>query len=295
MLVASASLAADFPTRPIELIVPYGPSSSDAYARMFAEQGAEKLGQPIVVVNRPGAGGAIGLISMKNAAPDGYTIAIAGTNLDIGYDPVEDFAPISMLLTQAVIVCVRADSPITTLEEYVAAAKADPGAVTFGTSGIGGSTYFAGVAFAQTAGIELTNVPINDGVMKSLLGGHVASVFLNTPDVVEYVRSGEVRALATTTATRLSQLPDVPTVAESGYPGFEVTSWIGVAAPKGTPPEVIATLEKYFSDVGAGEALQARVMGVGGNPARLGSEAFGTFIASETERWAEIAKGLHLQ
>jgi tripartite-type tricarboxylate transporter receptor subunit TctC len=295
--------AADYPVRPIEFIVPFGAGSSDTYGRLFAAKAQEFLGQPMVVINKPGAGGAIGLIAAARANPDGYTVVLSGTNLamgravnpNVGYDPVNDFAPIARCLTQGVILCVQSSSKITTLAQYIQEARKNPGKITFGSSGIGGSTYFGGMYLKMIAKIDITNVPIREGVMKNLLGGHVESVCVNTPDAVEYVKSGQVRALATTTLQRLPQLPDVPTVAESGYPGFEVVSWIGVTAPKKTPRPITEKLANYFKKTGEDRELQSKLVSLGADSAYLGPDAFGAWIKNEYEKWSKVAVDLNIQ
>ena len=295
--------AAEYPTKPVEFICPFGGGSSDAYARLFASKSQELLGQPMVVINKPGAGGAIGLITVSKAAPDGYMIALSGTNLamgravnpNVGYDPVKDFAPIANLVTQSVILCVNADSKIKNLVQYIEEAKKNPGKITFGSSGVGGSTYFGGMYFKMTAKIDITNVPIREGVMKNLLGGHVDSVFVNTPDAMEQYQAGKIRALATTTLQRIPQMPDVPTVAEIGYPGFQVVSWIGVTAPPKTPRPIIEKLADYFKKVGQDPQMQAKLKNLGANLGYMGPEEFGTWVKNETEKWSQVATDLNIR
>jgi len=295
--------AAEYPNKPIEFICPFGGGSSDTYARLFASKGQEFMGQPMVVVNKPGAGGAIGLITLAKAAPDGYMIALSGTNLamgravnpNVGYDPVKDFAPVANLITQSVILCVNADSKIKNVHQYIEEARRNPGKITFGSSGIGGSTYFGGMYFRMIAQIDITNVPIREGVMKNLLGGHVDSVFVNTPDAMEQYEAGKIRALATTTLQRIPQMPDVPTVAESGYPGFQVVSWIGVTAPLKTPRPIIDRLANYFKKVGQDPQLQAKLKTLGANLTYMGSDEFGTWVKNETEKWSKVATELNIR
>lgn len=296
--------AADYPIRPIEFIVPFGPgATSDTFGRIYAQKGLEFLGQPMVVINKPGAGGAIGLISVAKANPDGYSIVLSGTNLamgravnpNVGYDPLKDFAPVSNLVTQGVFLCVNSSSKVTTLAQYIEEARKDPGKTTFGSSGVGGSTHFAGEYFKMIAKIDITNIPIREGLVKNLLGGHVDSIFANTAEIMEQVQAGKLRALATTTAQRISQLPNVPTVAESGYPGFQVVSWIGVTAPPKTPRPVIEKLAAYFKKVGQDPQVQVTLKSVGANSAYMGPDEFGNWIKNEYEKWSKVAKDLNIR
>ena len=300
----SLAVAAEFPTKRIQFIIPFGPgASSDTYGRMFAQKAQEVLGQPMVVINRTGAGGAIGLVSVAKANPDGYTIALAGTNLamgravnpNIGYDPIKDFTPVANLVTQAVFVAVNAASKITTIQQYIAEAKSSPGKLSYASSGVGGSTHFAGEFFKMIAKVDVTNIPIREGMVTSLLGGHVDSIFVNTPDIVEHVRLGKIRALATTTLQRVPQLPDVPTVAEIGYPNFQVVSWIGVTAPPGTPRLVVDRLAAYFRQVSQDPQVQASLRTLGASAAYMGPDEFGRWIKSESEKWTKVATDLNIR
>ncbi|MGD8647440.1 MAG: tripartite tricarboxylate transporter substrate binding protein [Desulfobacterales bacterium] len=296
--------AGEFPEKPIEFIVPFGAGgNSDTTARICAQKAQEILGQPMVVLNKPGAGGALALSFVAKAKPDGYTIALSGTNLamgkavnpGVGYHPVDDFAAVSNLITQAVFLCVRSDSKIKTLAQYIEEAKKNPGQIAFGSSGVGGSTYFAGQYFKSVAGIDITNVPYKTGVMMNLLGGHVDSVFSNTPDVLPHVKAGKIRALAITTLERFPELPDVPTVAESGFPGFQVVSWNGVTAPANTPPEVVSKLADYFKQVLQDPEVASKLSAGGAMPTQMGPEEFGQWIKNEYEKWSGVAKDLNIQ
>jgi tripartite-type tricarboxylate transporter receptor subunit TctC len=296
--------ASDFPTRRIDLVVPFGAGgSSDVYGRLFAQKSQELLGQPMVVLNRSGAGGAIGLISVAKAAADGYTIALAGTNLAmgkavnpaIGYDPVKDFVPVANLITQAVFVAVNASSRITSIGQYIEEARKNPGKLNYGSSGIGGSTHFAGEFFKMVTGAQIINVPIREGAVVTLLGGHVDSIFVNTPDIVSHVRNGKIRALATTTLARVPQIPDVPTVAESGFPNFNVVSWIGITAPAGTPAAVVDRLAAYFEQVSKDPKVRDTLGEMGASVTFMAPRDFSQWVQSETRRWTQVANELNIR
>jgi len=302
--VSNLAQAADFPTKRIELIVPFAPgASSDVYARLFAQKAQELLGQQMVVLNRSGAGGAIGLVSVAKAPPDGHTLAIAGTNLamgkavnpNIGYDPIKDFVPVANLVTQAVFVAVNSASKIMTIGQYIDEARKNPGKVNYASSGVGGSTHFAGEYFKMITKAGIMNVPIREGAVVTLLGGHVDSIFINTPEIVNHVRGGRIRALATTTLQRVPQLPDVPTVAESGFPNFNVVSWIGITAPQGTPRATVEKLATFFEQASKDPKVQETLAGLGASVAYMGPAEFGRWVQSETDRWTKVANDLNIR
>lgn len=301
---AGAFAQAGFPTKPVEFICPFGAGgNSDVTSRLFAQSAQDILGQPIVVINKTGAGGALGLITVSKSKPDGYTIGLAGTNLamgravnpGIGYDPVADFTPVCNLITQAVFLCVRSDNPITSFEQFLAEARKNPGKITWGSSGTGGSTHFAGEYLRTTTKIDITNVPIREGLVKTLLGGHVDAIFVNTPDIVQHVKEGTIRALATTTLDRVPQLPDVPTVAEKGYPGFQVVSWNGVVAPPGTPRAAIDRLAAYYKQAGQDPALLEKITSLGMSLTYMGPDEYGVWIKNEYAKWSKVANDLGIR
>ena len=241
--VAAPAAADSYPTRPIRFIVPFPPGGgTDIYARIIGPKLAEALRQQVVVDNRPGAAGALGAELAAKSPPDGYTIWIGQvSNLVIvpalrpklGYDPVRDFAPITLISKAPSAMVVNADSPLTSIKALVAAAKGSPGKLTYATAGVGSSSHIAGEMFKQAAGIDVTHVPYKGAspAMIDLRGGRVSYMGTSLASANQFVREGKIRAIATTGMKRARLLPDVPTIAEQGYPGFESVSWLGMLAP----------------------------------------------------------------
>ncbi|MDB5894840.1 MAG: Tricarboxylate transport protein TctC, partial [Rhodoferax sp.] len=250
----------DWPKKPIRIIVPSGPGgSSDILLRLMTEPLARLLGQPIVVDNKPGAGGTLAATLAAQAEPDGYTLmmnsvathGIGPSMYKLRFDPDAGVTGICELAATANVLYVRRDSPLKTMHELVAYAKANPGKLNYASSGAGTSLHLSAVAFAQAAGIEVTHIPYNGAApaMQAVLGGDAAFSFENATPMMGQIRGGTVLPLAVTTASRASQLPDVPTVAEAGLAGFEVASWFGIVAPGGLPRLLVDRLSVAFDQV----------------------------------------------
>lgn len=298
---ASAS-GQSYPSKPARLIVAFGAgATTDIIARIFANKLSEMWGQQLIVENRPGAGGVIGMESAAKATPDGYTLALCGISQTIAaalykklpYDHLRDFAPISMVATLPNILVVHPAVPARTVREFVAYAKANPGKLKYASSGVGASPHLTMELFKTTAGIDVVHVPYKtmaQGVT-DLIGGHVDAAFNNLPSQLANVRAGRMRALGVTSAKRVEQLPDVPTIIESGYPGFEVTVWQGLCAPIRTPAAIIAKLHGDVMTAVAAPDLRQRFaeQGVDAN-ASASPAAFGAFIRAETDRWAKTVR-----
>jgi tripartite-type tricarboxylate transporter receptor subunit TctC len=300
-LVAPAG-AADYPDRPIRLVVPFPPGGgADVLARTIMPKVAETLGEPIVIDNKPGAGGNVGAEIVARAAPDGYTL-LYGTNGthainqtlygNLRFDPIKDFAPVSRMTAIAAMLTVNPSLPVHSVAELIAYAKANPGKVNFASAGNGTTSHLAGELFRTMAGIDIVHVPYRGGAlaMTDLVGGQVQMMIDVMPNAYPQAKAGKVRALAVTTAHRFPTAPDVPTIAESGVPGYEVSAWDGVLAPAGTPSAVVDKLNhairSALDDPAVRDALLARgAQPVGGTP-----DAFARHIRTETEKWATVVR-----
>ena len=301
-LAPVSASAESYPSKPARLIVPFGAgATTDIIARIFANKLSEIWGQQLVVENRPGAGGVIGTESAAKATPDGYTLALCGISVTIApalykklpYDHLRDFAPVSMIGTLPNILVVNPGVPAKTVHEFIAYAKANPGKLKYASSGVGASPHLTMELFKTTAGIDMVHVPYKtmaQGVT-DLLGGHVNAAFNNLPTQLANIRAGKMRALGVTSAKRVEQLPDVPTIIESGFPGFEVTVWQGLCAPIRTPTPIIVKLHADVVKALTASDLRERFaeQGVDAN-ASASPEAFGAFTRAETARWAKTVR-----
>jgi len=289
-----------WPTRPVRLIVPYAAGGpSDILARLLGVGLTEIWGQPVVVENRPGAGSAIGTEVVARAAPDGYTLLLAAgahtmnpALMKLPFDAVRDFTPVLNCAVHPMVLVVHPSTGINDVAGFVAAAKARPGAITMSSAGVGNGSHLAMALFAGIAGIELTHVPYNGAApaQAALVAGQVQGGFLNSTVAVPQIRSGALRGLAVADARRWRELPDLPALAELGYPGAETVAWYGILAPAGLPPGLRARLERDLRAVMAKPAVQERILAVGLDPLDTGPEAFQAQIAEETARWAKVVR-----
>lgn len=299
---AAPARAAEYPSRPIMLVVAFTPGGpSDVLARIVGKQLEQLLGVPFIIENRPGAGGNIAADSVAHATPDGYTLlmgnnSILATNESLykrlTYSPQKDFLPITLIGTQANILVVNPSVPANSLQELIALAKAQPGKLNFASSGHGAAAHLAGELFKTEAKVDIVHVPYKGAApaLQDLIGGHSQLMFATAASVVGHIKGGQVRALAVTTLKRTQILPDIPTMDEAGLPGFEASTWHGLVAPAGTPPQVIARLHdaavKALQDAGVQASLgRLGVDIVGGTP-----EQFKAYIAAEIPKWAAIVK-----
>lgn len=296
-LVGQAS-AQDYPNRPIRLLVPFTPGGgTDILARILAQKMSESLGQPVVVENRPGANTLLATETVVRSPPDGYTLIMQTNNLaanptlyrgKMSFDTLKDLTPVSLVAGNPHVLVVHPSVPARDLKEFVALAKAKPGTVTFATAGSGTVNHLSGELLKILAGIDMVHVPYkgSGSIMPDLLGGQVNALFAAMPTVTGYIKQGRLRAIAVTTPKRFRGLPDVPTIAESGYPGYDFSSWFGILAPAGTPKSVIDRLQaevaRALKDPGVQERLaDYEIFG-------STSEEFGTFIKGEIEKTAKI-------
>jgi tripartite-type tricarboxylate transporter receptor subunit TctC len=302
MNAAGASAVDDYPSRPLRAIVPNAPGGgSDISGRIVASALGEALGQQVVVDNRPGAGGTMGVSTAARAQPDGYTLLMGnisthGINVavfkSLPYDPVKDFAPVSMLGTTPNVLVVHPAVPARTFKEFIAYAKGNPGTIRYGSSGTGGSPHLAMELLKSLTGTDMLHVPYKGSgpVTIDLMSGQIHTTSASVSSQLPYIKSGKVRALAVTSAKRSAQLPDVPTVIESGVPGYEVTIWYGLFVPAGVPQRIIARLNSELVKVLATPILQQR-MGSAGIDASASTPAeLGAFVKAEIAKWTKVVK-----
>ena len=299
---APALAAADYPTRPVALVVGFPPGgASDILARIIAGKLGGVLGQPFIVDNRPGAGGNVAGEAVAHAAPDGYTLllgnnAILATNANlyakIGFDPQADFAPISLIGTQANVLVVNNTVPAHSLAELIALAKASPGKLNFASSGYGLAAHLAGELFKAQAHIDIVHVPYKGSApaLEDVIAGQDQMMFATTSGVMGFLSNGQVRALAVTTLKRTAILPDIPTMDKSGLRGFEATTWHGLVAPAGTPPAVIDTLHRALLEALNDPDVRAKLAALGIDIAPDSPEEFAAYIKSEIPKWAAVIK-----
>ena len=297
-----AASAADYPTRPVTLMVAFTPGGpSDVLARILGKKLEQLLGQPFVIENRPGAGGNVAAEAVAHAAGDGYTLlngnnSILATNAAlykrINFDPETDFAPISLIGSQANILVVNPQVPAHTMAELIALAKANPGKINFASSGFGAAAHLAGELFKTETRIDIVHVPYKGAApaLQDVIAGHVQMMFATAASVVGHIQSGQVRALAVTTLKRTALLPDLPTVDELGIKGFDATTWHGLVAPAKTPKDIVAALNRATAQAldDPGVKKQLADLGVdimGGTP-----EEFAAYIKSEIPKWTAIVK-----
>ena len=295
-------VAAEYPTRPVMLVVAFTPGGpSDVLARILGRKLHELLGQPFVIENRPGAGGNIAAEAVANAAPDGYTLlmgnnSILATNASlyrkINYDPERDFLPVSLIGTQANILVVNPSVPANSLAELIALAKAKPGQLNFASSGHGAAAHLAGELFKAEARIDIVHVAYKGAApaLQDVIAGHVQMMFATAASVVGLIRDGKVRPLAVTTPKRTAILPDVPTVAELGIPGFDATTWHGLVAPAGASKDVIGAL--HYGTVTAlnDPAVRKSLMDLGVDIVGNSPKEFDAYIKAEIPKWSAVVK-----
>ncbi len=300
--LALGAFAQDYPNRPIKLVVPFPPAgTTDILARAAAQKLTESLGQSVVVDNRPGAGGNIGSDLVAKSPPDGYTLLMGtvGTHAinpslysKMPYDHIKDFVPIVLVAGVPNVLVVNPALPVYSVADLIKLAKEKPGSINFASSGSGTSIHLTGELFKTMAGVDMTHVPYKGSApaITDLMGGQVQIMFDNLPSSLQQIKAGKLRAIAVTSLTRAPALPNVPTISESGLPGFEASAWFGVLAPAGTPPAVVAKINgevnKWLQSADAREKLLAQgAEAAGGSP-----EKFAAFIRSETDKWAKVVK-----
>ena len=299
---AAAAPAQDYPAKPIRLIVPFPPGGgTDIAARTVANKLSETLRWTFVVENKPGAGGNLGVEQAVKSPPDGYTLVIGQTsNLAINpalyaklpYDPLKDLSPIALIVSAPVVLVVAANSPYKSLGDLLAAARRDPGAVTFASPGNGTVSHLAGELLQRASGVKFTHVPYKGAAqaMTDLLGGQVQSFMSSVPSALAQIKGGRLRAIAVTSAKRAAEMPEVPAIAESGYAGFDATTWYGLLAPAGTPAAVIKRLNAEVNRVLGMPDVSGRLAAEGGEVLGGSPEGFASLLKADHAKWGRIVK-----
>lgn len=298
--VVPAHAQAPYPSKPIRLIVPFPPGGgAEATARLVANKMAESMGQAVVVETRAGAGGNIGTDYVARAQPDGYTLLLATNGMAIQphlqkltWDPIKDFTPVGLVAVYALVIAVHPSVPAQNLSELVAYAKAHPRQMSYGSSGSGGPLHMGAELFRAHAGVDLLHVPYkgNAPMTIALLSGEINMVFDSPVGPLPNIRAGKVRALATTGKRRSSSLPEVPTVIESGLPGFDYESWNGIVAPAGTPKDIVARLSNEVAKAVASPEVRERLMALGYEPRVAKTDEFAALIAADLNRFGRVVK-----
>jgi tripartite-type tricarboxylate transporter receptor subunit TctC len=297
---ATAAYAQPYPSKPIHFVVPYpagGPL--DTVARLRGQKVSESVHQPVVVENKPGAGGNIGADYVAKAAPDGYTILMGAVAThainptlyrNIPYDPVKDFAPVTEVAWTPNVLVVNPSLPVSNVKEFIAYAKAHPGELNFGSGSTGSAGHLAGELFKTMAGVQMVHVPYKGAgpAMQDLNGGQIQLMFDNLASSLGQIRAGKVRALAVTTAKRSTLAPELPTIAESGLPGFDISTWFGIFAPGGTPQPVVQRLHDAFVAALHAPDVQATMKKMGAEPVGNTPEEFAAYIRSEARKYAKV-------
>ena len=304
--IAHAQGPAAYPNRPIRIIVPFAPGGpTDTHSRWAAQQINAALGEPVIVENRAGAGGIIGTEAAARAAPDGYTllggnpgpltIAVSARK-HLNYDPLKDFAPITLIAKSASCMCVHPTVPARTLQQFIALAKSKPGRITYATPGIGTVGHFGTELFATMAGIKMTMVPYKGAApyLVDLLAGNIDFAYVQIFQALPYVRTGKLRALAVTARVRSPLMPNVPTADEQGVKGFSSYNWNGILAPAGTPQPIIDRLNAVMSKPLHDPETRKRLEALGYEVSGEGPAEFAAFMREEVKRWAEVAKKAHI-
>ena len=294
--------AQPYPSKPIRFVVPYpagGPL--DTVARLLGQKVSESTKQPVIVDNKPGAGGNIGADAVAKAPADGYTIlmgAVATHAINptlyasMPYDAIKDFTPVTQIASTPNVLVVNPSVPASNVREFIAYAKANPGKLNFGSGSTGSAGHLAGELFKTMAGIDMTHVPYKGAApaMNDLIGGQIQLMFDNLASSLAQVRAGKVKALAVTTAKRSALAPELPTIAESGLPGFDINTWFGIFVPAGTPREVVERLHAEFTKALAAPDIREKMLNLGAEPVGSTPEEFAAYIRSEADKYARVIK-----
>jgi len=294
--------AANWPDKPIKWIVPFPPGGAmDAIARTLGEVAGRKLGQPFVIENKPGAGGNIGADAVAKSPADGYTLMITSIGMatngalynKLSYDPVKDFAPVSLLaVVPNILVAGPKQADVKTVKDLIAKAKQNPDKLTYASAGNGTSIHLAGASFTSLTGVKMLHVPYRGSgpAITDMLGGQVDFMFDSITSARPHIEAGKLRAIAITTKTRSPSLPDVPTVAEAGVPGYEVSPWFATFMPAGTPAPIVEKLGKTLNEAMNDPEVKKRFSAIGAEPIGSTPQALAAHLKTETERWTKLIK-----
>lgn len=295
-------LAEVYPSKPIRIVAPFPPGGpADILSRIIGHKLSQSWGQQVIVDNRPGAGGNIGADLVAKAAPDGYTLLLGfvGTHAinaslyaKMPYDNVKDFEPVSQVAVVTIMLVVHPSVPASSIKELIALAKSKPGQLTFGSPGNGTPQHLAGQLFNTMAGVDMLHVPYKGAVpaLTDLVGGQISMIFSSMPPALPLVKTGKIRALGVTSATRSPAAPAIPTITESGLPGYEVKNWYGILAPRGTPKEIVSMLSVEIVKILNMPDVKESLAVQGAEPVTGTPEQFATYIKEETQKWAKIVK-----
>ena len=300
LLAPSTLLAQAYPAKPIRFVVPFPVGGiADVFARVIGQKFNDAWGQPVVVENRTGAGGNIAAEFVAKSPPDGYTLVMGsiGTHSvnvslfrKLPYDPVKDFAPVALVMEADGLLVVHPSVPVRTVKELIALSKARPGQLTYASAGNGTASHLAGELFKMMAKVDMVHVPYKGNVpaITDLLGGQTSLLFATMPTVLPQVQAGKLRAIAVTGAARSPAAPDLPSIAEAALPGFEVTNWIGVFAPAGTPRDIVSRLNGETSRIMRAPEIQSRLLNEGAKSPAKTPEEFGAYVRAEIAKWAKV-------
>jgi tripartite-type tricarboxylate transporter receptor subunit TctC len=303
--LAAPALAQTYPTKAIELVVPFvAGGTTDNTARLLGQRYTEAWGQPVIVNNRPGGGSTIGTAVVAKAPPDGHTLLLTTVAFAINagmqklpYDPIKDFTPITEVSTTPLMLTVHPSVPVTNLKEFTALIKANPGKWDYASAGAGTSTHLAAEMFKWMAGVDLVHVPFkgNAEAMNAFLGGHIKIYFAQVASVLQHVKSGTLRPIAVTTAKRLPYLPDIPTIAEQGFPEYEISSWQGMWAPGGTPKAIVDKIFGETDRILKSADVRERIERDGSDPVGSTPADFAERVKVDIDKWAKVTKAAGLQ
>jgi tripartite-type tricarboxylate transporter receptor subunit TctC len=301
-LAGAPVLAQGYPTKPIKFVVPYPPGgASDVTARILGQKLSEAYGQPVVIENRPGANGNIALEAVAKSAPDGYTIIMgnvgpnainAGLYKSLPFDPIASFAPITLTSTVPIVLLVNPSLPVKDAKDLIAYIKANPGKTQFASGGNGSATHLTAEMFKSMAGLDILHVPYKGdaAAMTALMGGDVTMTFATIVAATPQIKGGRVKAIGIAAKQRAGSFPDVPTISDTGLPGFESTSWGGVLAPAGTPPAVIASLHGEFAKILRMPDVKEKIAGLGADIVGSSPAEFGDYLKAEIAKWSGVIK-----
>src|SRR3954471_12624172 len=306
VLVAAPAAAQDYPQRTIRIIVPFGAGGpTDVFTRVIGEELRKSLGQPIVMENRPGAGSIIGTAEVAKAAPDGYTLLMISAtqttvetlNSNRPYRLMRDFVPVASLMNSELVLVVPERSPVNTLKELIALAKANPGKLNYGSSGPGSNYHMAGELVKNLAGLDIVHVPYkgSTGARADIISGQIDMMFDSVPTAASTIEAGRLKALGTSGKVRSPILPNVPTIAEAGVPGYDASIWIGLMAPAGTPKAIVDRLNAEINKILVRSDIQESWRRQGANSMVMKPDEFGRFIEAEIERWAKLIRANGIQ
>lgn len=305
LLFIGNAAAQGYPSKAIRFIVPYAPGGgTDIVARAVGDVLGRSLGVPVVVENRPGAGGTIGIAAAASAPPDGYTMVLSGTSMvmaanlykHLSYDAKRDLVPVSLVATQPDVLVVNPSTPARSIKDLIAQARARPGDITYSSGGIGSANHLATELFELLAGIHLRHVPYKgtEPALIDLLGGRVQMTVSVIASVLPYIKDGKLIPLAVTSTTRSPALPNVPTMAEAGVKGYDFITWYGIELPAKTPPAIVRILHQHIAQVMTSDKIRASFAKIGLDPQSSTPEAFDTFIGTELAKWAKVIKSAHI-